>query len=99
MTVNVRVTINDTLRFPVLTICNKNIFSMTQINLLEKDMKKARIQSQDASFSKQSELKIKESTRTNISQLVGFRGMDIKQLWDLITHDPKQLIEEVLHLN
>ena len=80
VTVNVRVTMNDTLRFPVLTICNKNVFNMTQINSLQKAAN------------------VKTDPRqrtTNISKLVGFQGMDIKQLWDVITHDPNQLIEEV----
>ena len=87
VTVNVRVTMNDTLRFPVLTICNKNVFNMTQINLLEKKMKMG----DDPARANW------KPTRTNISQLVGFQGMDIKQLWDAITHDPKQLIEEVFN--
>nr|SVE86007.1 EOG090X02IW [Daphnia similis]SVE87262.1 EOG090X02IW [Daphnia similis] len=77
VTVNVRVTMNDTLRFPVLTVCNKNSFNMSQIRLLEKQM--------TGSVSK---------LEVNISQLVGLRGMDAKQLWDLIAHDPDQFIVE-----
>lgn len=78
VTVNVRVTMNDTLRFPVLTVCNKNSFNMSQIRLLEKEM--------TGSVNK---------VEVNISQLVGLRGMDAKQLWDVMAHDPDQFIVEV----
>nr|SVE80001.1 EOG090X02IW [Daphnia magna] len=79
VTVNVRVTMNDTLRFPVLTVCNKNSFNMSQIRLLEKEM--------TGSVNK---------VEVNISQLVGLRGMDAKQLWDVMAHDPDQFIVECL---
>lgn len=36
-------------------------------------------------------------SEVNISQLVGVRGMDAKQLWDVIAHDPDQIIVEVIH--
>nr|SVE77485.1 EOG090X02IW [Daphnia lumholtzi] len=82
VTVNVRVTMNDTLRFPVLTVCNKNSFNMSQIRLLEKEV--------TGSVNK---------LEVNISQLVGLRGMDAKQLWDLIAHDPDRFIVEFRTLN
>jgi hypothetical protein len=81
VTVNVRVTMNDTLRFPVLTICNKNSFNMSQIRMLEAEAGLGR----------------NSKSEVNISQLVGVRGMDAKQLWDVIAHDPDQIIAEVIH--
>lgn len=81
VTVNVRVTMNDTLRFPVLTICNKNSFNMSLIRMLEAE----------AGANRSSGAK----AEVNISQLVGVRGMDAKQLWDAIAHDPDQIIAEV----
>ncbi|XP_046456628.1 acid-sensing ion channel 4-A-like [Daphnia pulex] len=78
VTVNVRVTMNDTLRFPVLTICNKNSFNMSQIRMLEAEAGLGR----------------NSKSEVNISQLVGVRGMDAKQLWDVIAHDPDQIIAE-----
>jgi hypothetical protein len=79
VTVNVRVTMNDTLRFPVLTICNKNSFNMSQIRMLQAEAGLGR----------------NSKSEVNISQLVGVRGMDAKQLWDVIAHDPDQIIVEV----
>jgi hypothetical protein len=81
VTVNVRVTMNDTLRFPVLTICNKNSFNMSQIRMLQAEAGLGR----------------NSKSEVNISQLVGVRGMDAKQLWDVIAHDPDQIIAEVIH--
>ena len=85
VTVNVRVTMNDTLRFPVLTICNKNSFNMSQIRML---VAEAGIKRNDSGKSE-----------VNIGQLVGVRGMDAKQLWDVIAHDPDQIIAEVIFLS
>ena len=98
VTVNVRVTMNDTLRFPVLTLCNKNIFNMSQIRLLRAEM----FGTQDVMTANQSDVERKldaqqaaKQSPWNISQLVGFRGMDVKQLWDAIAHHPDKIIEEV----
>lgn len=85
VTVNVRVTMNDTLRFPVLTICNKNSFNMSQIRMLEAE---AGIKRNNSGKSE-----------VNIGQLIGVRGMDAKQLWDVIAHDPDQIIAEVIFLS
>ena len=38
-------------------------------------------------------------SEVNIGQLVGVRGMDAKQLWDVIAHDPDQIIAEVIFLS
>jgi hypothetical protein len=85
VTVNVRVTMNDTLRFPVLTICNKNSFNMSQIRMLAAE---AGIKRNNSGKSE-----------VNIGQLIGVRGMDAKQLWDVIAHDPDQIIAEVIFLS
>lgn len=79
VTVNVRVTMNDTLRFPILTVCNKNSFNMSRIRILQTEMTGSNV----------------TQLQVNISHLVGLRGMDAKQLWDIIAHDPDQLIAEV----
>nr|CAG4649161.1 EOG090X02IW [Scapholeberis mucronata]SVE93500.1 EOG090X02IW [Scapholeberis mucronata] len=92
VTVNVRVTMNDSLRFPVLTLCNKNIFNMSQIRLLKEEML---LEELAINSSRYDTSILSKAEAWNISPLIGFRGMDAKQLWDSIAHDPNQIIEEV----
>ena len=85
VTVNVRVTMNNSLRFPALTVCNKNSFNMTQFNLLK----------QELAFERN--LSHHQIKSWGLRDLIGFRGMDVKQLWDSLAHNPNKIISEVFH--
>lgn len=98
VTVNVRVTMNDSLRFPVLTLCNKNSFNVTRI----KQLKLAKA-AEDGN-SNQSLIDLQNSCYNvsrlpdhcwNMSDLIGYGGRDAKQVWDLVAHRPEKIISEV----
>nr|CAG4642364.1 EOG090X02IW [Evadne anonyx] len=84
VTVNVRVTMNNSLRFPALTVCNKNSFNMTQFNLFKLELAFER------------NLSHYHVESMGLKDLIGFRGMNAKQLWDSLAHDPNKIILEFL---
>lgn len=89
VTVNVRVTMNESLRFPALTLCNKNMFSASRMRRWRGVMIAEQVSDERAS-------RIHHPTLGwNISQLVGYREMDIRQVWQSIAHEPDQMIAEV----
>lgn len=63
---------------------------MSQIRLLKEQM-----MAEESSTDTPSSALLNKANIWDISPLIGFRGMDAKELWDSIAHDPKQIIEEV----
>ena len=89
VTVNVRVAMNESLRFPVLTLCNKNAFSVSRMRHLRGVMIAEQVSDGRAS-------RLHHPTLGwNVSQLVGYREMDVRQVWQSIAHDPNDMIAEV----
>ncbi|XP_042213071.1 uncharacterized protein LOC121860102 [Homarus americanus] len=84
VTVNVRVTRNQTLRFPIVSFCNKNQFNMTAVKELQ-EQRAALLGETNASV----------ISSWDISQLVGTNGMDASQLWVYIKHKLELMVEEV----
>ncbi|KAK2713695.1 hypothetical protein QYM36_009538, partial [Artemia franciscana] len=76
--VSVRVTRNSTLRFPTITICNKNEFNMSKVMSLRKEMYNLKNEAPILGI---------PGVDWNISELVGFKRMNAKQLWNEISHD------------
>jgi hypothetical protein len=79
--VNVRVTMKDSLRFPAFTVCNKNPFNISEFR---------RIRAKQIEVSGNA-----NETSDKIHLIVGFEGMDAKQVWDQTAHRSEYLIKEV----
>lgn len=58
---------------------------MTQFNLLK----------QELAFERN--LSHHQTQSWGLRDLIGFRGMDAKQLWDSLAHNPNKIILEVFH--
>ena len=84
VSVNVRVTMNDSLRFPTVTFCNKNLINMTKFRLLNNERRE------------HLNLTHRDADIVDIGELIGFRGMDVKEIWDATAHDSNKIIKEVL---
>jgi len=78
--VNVRVTMKDSLRFPAFTVCNKNPFNISEFR---------RIRAKQIEVSGNA-----NETSDKIHLIVGFEGMDAKQVWDQTAHRSEYLIKE-----
>ncbi len=89
VTVNVRVSRNDTLRFPILSLCNKNLFNMTAIWIL-KNEKAALLARENAEVIPQSQI-----DRWDVKDLVGVRDYNITEFWNFISHSIEKMIIEV----
>ena len=88
--------------FPVLTLCNKNNFNVSRI----KELKLAKAVEEDAielsnNRSRHFQQRCYNVSRLppdcwDISDLIGYRGMDVKQVWDAVAHNPEKMIIEVI---
>ncbi|XP_046644342.1 acid-sensing ion channel 5-like isoform X2 [Daphnia pulicaria] len=80
VTVHVRVSRNMSLRFPVLSICNKNMFNMSAIQIL-KEKKANAIKEKNGTIVSQ-----KEMAKWDVGDLIGVNDYNVSQLWDFISH-------------
>lgn len=92
---------NESLRFPALTLCNKNLFNVSRIRRLidwmradEVDLNDGRSGSQTVRTTTSASAE-RLTTLWDVRQLIGFRGMDIRQVWDAVAHDIDQIVIEV----
>ncbi|XP_068246367.1 acid-sensing ion channel 1B-like [Palaemon carinicauda] len=83
VSVNVRVTRNQTLRFPVVTFCNKNLFNITSLNELRDEL---------AEEMNETSRSVIESW--DIPDLVGKLGRDAEEIWTRIRHRRELMITE-----
>lgn len=92
--VNVRTVINDSqIRFPVISLCNKNLFNLTAMSILKKE--------KAAELLTNYNLSVTQSTidRWDIPDLIGVRGYDATQVWDFTAHSIKKMSVEVSSLH
>lgn len=81
VSVNVRVSRNDSLPFPVLTLCNKNAFNVTAMRRLK--------------ASHGVGLGAGGGGVDRVDHLVGVGGRDARALWDALTNDWNVMMREV----
>ena len=86
--VNVRVSRNDSLHFPVLTLCNKNLYNMTAMNILKRE-KAAQLIRDNVPVTN------KDIDNWTVRDLVGVRDLDAQSLWDFLAHDWNRMMIEV----
>ena len=90
VTVNVRVSRNDTLRFPILSLCNKNLFNMTAIAILKTE-KAASLARGSGDVIPQSQI-----DEWDIKDLHSVRSFNITEFWNFISHSIDEMIVEVI---
>lgn len=90
VTVNVRVSRNDSLHFPVLSLCNKNLFNLTAMDILKNEKAAQLLATDNTTVVSQSQF-----DKWDIPDLIGVRGYDATQVWDFIAHRMSAMIMEV----
>ncbi|KAK4020490.1 hypothetical protein OUZ56_002461 [Daphnia magna] len=88
VTVNVRVSRNETLPFPILSICNKNMFNMTAMRILKTEKANLITRTNGTVLSQ------KEIDNWDVADLVGVRGYNVLELWNFISHSLERMIIE-----
>ncbi len=97
-------TMNESLRFPVLTLCNKNMFNISRIRRLMEEMKAEETEHSDDWRNRSGTTTAAPATTKpqkaggppwDVGKLIGFRGMNIQQVWDAVAHDIDKIILEV----
>lgn len=93
---------NESLRFPVLTLCNKNIFNVSRIRRLLEWMNEEAMavnvttDGNETMSSRPPPVLVQPVGRTwDVGRLVGFRGMDVQQVWDAVAHSAEEIVIEV----
>ena len=102
---------NESLRFPVITLCNKNIFNVSRIRRLLELMNEEAMEIEMAGANLTDGVSGQPSNRSNrppavlvqpvgrtwdVGRLVGFRAMDVQQVWDAVAHNIDEIVAEVM---
>ncbi|XP_071520525.1 acid-sensing ion channel 1B-like [Panulirus ornatus] len=83
VTVNVRVTRNQTLRFPIVSFCNKNRFNMTAVSILQQDRAEALEVTNDSLI-----------RSWDLPDLLDTPGMNASYLWEFTKHQQQLMVKE-----
>ncbi|XP_050719585.1 acid-sensing ion channel 4-like [Eriocheir sinensis] len=83
VTVNVRVTRNQTLRFPIVSFCNKNRFNMTAVR-----------QMQEERAERLGETNSSEVATWDIPDLLDDEDMDAAKVWTRTSHGLDRMVKE-----
>ena len=92
----------DGLPFPIVTLCGQNTFRVRRI----KELKLAKAVEEDAITRTNIRARRFQSTCYNVnpvppscwdlSDLIGYDGMNVKDIWDAVAQKPEDMIDEVI---
>ncbi|XP_045121814.1 degenerin-like protein del-10 [Portunus trituberculatus] len=87
VTVNVRVTRNQTLRFPIVSFCNKNRFNMTAVRQIQEE-RASRLGETNASV----------VSGWDLPHLIDDANMDAMEVWARSSHSLGNMVKEEAHV-